>query len=180
MWSLGALIGFAWAGKRLAAGSNAFRLAGGGILAGIWAFTLVIFAAPMNSPTLFYAGASLIGFGGGLFAVSTLTACMTLPETGTAGRGLALGAWGAAQATAAGLAIAIGGTLRDWAGAVAMSGAWGEGIVSPAAGYSFVYHTEIALLFVTLVILGPLVRQSGPLTPKESGPQPMGLADFPT
>ena len=30
-----------------------------------------------------------------------------------AGAGLALGAWGAAQATAAGLAILIGGTLRD-------------------------------------------------------------------
>ena len=180
MWSLGALIGFGWAGTRLAAGSNAFRLAGGGILAGIWAFSIVIFAAPLNSPVLFYAGACMIGFGGGLFAVATLTACMTLPETGTAGRGLALGAWGAAQATAAGLSIAIGGTLRDWAGSVAMSGAWGEGMVSPATGYSFVYHTEIGLLFVTLVILGPLVRQSGPLTPTEKGTRPMGLADFPT
>ena len=180
MWSLGALIGFAWAGTRLAAGSNAFRLAGGGILAGIWAFSIVIFAAPLNSPALFYAGACMIGFGGGLFAVATLTACMTLPETGTAGRGLALGAWGAAQATAAGLSIAIGGSLRDWTGAIAMSGAWGEGMVSPATGYSFVYHTEIGLLFVTLVILGPLVRQSSPFTPTEKGTRPMGLADFPT
>ena len=33
MWATGALIGFAWAGKRLAAGSNAYRLAGAGILA---------------------------------------------------------------------------------------------------------------------------------------------------
>ncbi|WP_227271422.1 PucC family protein [Roseobacter weihaiensis] len=180
MWSLGALAGFALAGKRLAAGSNAFRLAGAGILAGIWAFSVVIFAAPMNSPTLFFAGAALIGFGGGLFAVATLTACMTLPETGTAGRGLALGAWGAAQATAAGLSIAIGGSLRDWVDSVAMSGAWGEALMSPATGYSFVYHTEIGLLFVTLVILGPLVRQSGPLTPTEKGSRPLGLADFPT
>ncbi len=179
-WSLGALIGFAWAGARLARGSNAFRLAGGGILAGIWAFSMVIFAAPLSSPVLFYAGATMIGFGGGLFAVATLTACMTLPETSTAGRGLALGAWGAAQATAAGLSIAIGGSLRDWTGSIAMSGAWGEGMISPATGYSFVYHTEIGLLFVTLVILGPLVRQSGPLTPKESGSRPMGLAEFPT
>jgi len=180
LWSLGALIGFGLAGKRLAAGSNPFRLAGAGILAGIWAFSIVIFAAPLNSPVLFFAGATLIGFGGGLFAVATLTACMTLPETGTAGRGLALGAWGAAQATAAGLAIAIGGSLRDWVGSVAMTGALGEGMVSPATGYSFVYHTEIGLLFVTLVILGPLVRQSGPLTPKDIGRRPMGLADFPT
>jgi BCD family chlorophyll transporter-like MFS transporter len=140
----------------------------------------VIFAAPLSSPALFFTGAFLIGFGGGLFAVATLTACMTLPESGTAGRGLALGAWGAAQATAAGLSIALGGTIRDWTGAIAMSGVWGEGMITPAVGYSFVYHIEIGLLFVTLVILGPLVRQSGPLTPRESGSRPLGLADFPT
>ncbi|MEM6625029.1 MAG: PucC family protein [Pseudomonadota bacterium] len=180
MWSLGALLGFAWAGKRLAAGSNAYRLAGAGILAGIWAFSMVIFAAPLNSAALFFAGAGLIGFGGGLFAVATLTACMTLPEADRAGRGLALGAWGAAQATAAGLAIAIGGSLRDWVGAIAMSGQLGEGMISPATGYSFVYHAEIGLLFVTLAILGPLVRQSGPFTPSETSSRPLGLADFPT
>ena len=179
LWAAGALAGFAWAGRRLAKGSSAYRLAGGGILAGIWAFSLVIFAAPMQANVLFYAGATLIGFGGGLFAVSTLTAAMTMPARGTAGRGLALGAWGAAQATAAGIAIALGGTLRDWVGAIATSGQWGEALNTPATGYSFVYHAEIGLLFVTLVILGPLVRQSGPLTQPED-PQPLGLADFPT
>ncbi|QJF53376.1 MFS transporter [Roseobacter ponti] len=180
LWAIGALAGFALAGARLARGSNSYRLAGGGILAGIWAFSMVIFAAPMNSPALFFAGAGFIGFGGGLFAVSTLTAAMTMPATGTAGRGLALGAWGAAQATAAGLSIAIGGGLRDWVGHAATTGQLGEALNSPATGYSFVYHTEIGLLFATLVILGPLVRQSGPLTPKETGTAPMGLADFPT
>ncbi|WP_299374122.1 PucC family protein [uncultured Tateyamaria sp.] len=179
LWAAGALAGFAWAGRRLAAGSNAYRLAGAGILAGVWAFSLVIFSAPMQTSALFYAGATLIGFGGGLFAVSTLTAAMTMPAQGVAGRGLALGAWGAAQATAAGVAIAMGGTLRDWIGALATSGAWGEALNSAATGYSFVYHAEIGLLFVTLVILGPLVRTSGPLTQAER-PQPMGLADFPT
>ena len=179
LWATGALCGFAWAGRRLAKGSNSYRLAGGGILAGVWAFTLVIFAAPMQAHFLFYAGATLIGFGGGLFAVSTLTAAMTMPAKGIAGRGLALGAWGAAQATAAGVAIAMGGTVRDWIGAIAMSGVWGEGLQTPAAGYAFVYHAEIGLLFVTLIILGPLVRHSGPLTEPEE-PRPMGLADFPT
>ena len=62
---------------------------------------------------MFYAGAALIGLGGGLFAVSTLTAAMTVKVTGAAGRGLALGAWGAAQATGAGLSIFIGGSVRD-------------------------------------------------------------------
>ena len=179
LWAIGARLGFVWAGARLAAGANPYRLAGGGILAGIWAFSLVIFAHPLQSNGLFFAGAALIGFGGGLFAVSTLTAAMTMPTGSTAGRGLALGAWGAAQATAAGVAIAMGGALRDWIGMIATSGAWGEALNTPATGYSFVYHTEIGLLFVTLAILGPLVRLSGPLIqPEES--RPLGLADFPT
>ena len=180
LWAAGALLGFVWAGARLARGSNAYRLAGAGILAGIWAFSLVIFASPMQSNALFYLGAALIGFGGGLFAVSTLTAAMTMPTGTHAGRGLALGAWGAAQATAAGLAIAAGGAMRDWVDAIATSGQWGDALNSPATGYSFVYHSEIGLLFVTLIILGPLVRHSGPLTQPETGTPPLGLADFPT
>ncbi|MEP1522838.1 PucC family protein [Ascidiaceihabitans sp.] len=180
LWAIGALLGFALAGARLAKGSNPYRLAGGGILAGVWAFSLVIFAAPMASNALFYAGALMIGFGGGLFAVATLTAAMTMPATGKAGRGLALGAWGAAQASAAGLAIAMGGTLRDWISTVATSGAWGTALDTPATGYSFVYHTEIGLLFVTLIVLGPLVRRSGPPTPMDINQRPLGLADFPT
>ncbi|SPH27379.1 hypothetical protein ASD8599_03845 [Ascidiaceihabitans donghaensis] len=180
LWAVGALLGFALAGARLAKGSNPYRLAGGGILAGVWAFSLVIFAAPMASNALFYAGALMIGFGGGLFAVATLTAAMTMPATGKAGRGLALGAWGAAQASAAGLAIAMGGTLRDWISTVATSGAWGTALDTPATGYSFVYHTEIGLLFVTLIVLGPLVRRSGPPTPMDINRRPLGLADFPT
>ncbi|MEP3920903.1 PucC family protein [Ascidiaceihabitans sp.] len=180
LWAIGALVGFALAGARLAKGSNPYRLAGGGILAGVWAFSLVIFAAPMASNALFYAGALMIGFGGGLFAVATLTAAMTMPATGKAGRGLALGAWGAAQASAAGLAIAMGGTLRDWISTVATSGAWGTALDTPATGYSFVYHTEIGLLFVTLIVLGPLVRRSGPPTPMDINQRPLGLADFPT
>ena len=99
---------------------------------------------------------------------------MTLPAKGM--RGLALGAWGAAQATAAGLSIAIGGTVRDIVNSQAMSGAWGEALMSPATGYSVVYHTEIALIFLTLIALGPLVARShaSPRTDR------IGLADFPT
>lgn len=181
IWSVGALAGFALAGRRLARGSNPYRLAALGILAGITAFSTVIFAAPMNSTLLFFAGAMLIGFGGGLFSVSTLIAAMNLPTTGAAGHGLALGAWGAAQATAAGLAIAFGGAIRDVVNSVATSGAWGEALNSPATGYSFVYHIEIGLLFVTLAALGRLV-QSGrsPRQSTNSGTARIGLADFPT
>ncbi len=180
LWACGALLGFGLAAQRLARGSNAYRLAGTGVVAGIWAFSLVIFSAPMNSPALFYAGAACIGFGGGLFAVSTLTAAMTMPAGTRAGRGLALGAWGAAQATAAGLAIALGGTIRDWVDAIATSGAWGIALDHPATGYSFVYHGEVLLLFLTLIYLGPLVRISGPFTERDPSTARMGLADFPT
>ncbi|MEM6311651.1 MAG: PucC family protein [Pseudomonadota bacterium] len=180
LWASGALVGFVLAGRRLAIGSNPYRLAGGGILAGIWAFSLVIFSAPMGSAPLFYFGAFMIGFGGGLFAVSTLMAAMVMPESGTAGKGLALGAWGAAQATAAGLAIALGGTLRDWVGALAQTGQWGPSLDNAATGYSFVYHAEIGLLFVTLVILGPLVRKAGPPIRPDPAAARLGLADLPT
>ena len=180
MWATGALAGFAWAGQRLNRGSNSFRLAALGALVGIWAFSCVIFSALLASPTLFFAGAGMIGFGGGLFAVSTLMAAMSMPAQGIAGRGLALGAWGAAQATAAGLAIALGGGLRDWIGSIAMSGALGDGLALPTTGYSFVYHVEIALLFLTLAVLGPLVRTSGVPQPRSAEPARLRLADFPT
>lgn len=177
MWALGALIGFGLAAKWLKQAINPHRMAARGILMGLIAFCAVIFAAPMNSGTLFFAGAFGIGIGGGLFAVSTLTSAMSLNTKGTAGKGLALGAWGAAQATAAGVSIFMGGALRDIINAAATSGSLGEALQSPATGYSVVYHIEIALLFATLIALGPLVR-ARPLT--ETPAQPLGLADFPT
>jgi MFS transporter, BCD family, chlorophyll transporter len=180
MWASGALAGFALAARWLSRGIDPYRMAGRGILAGIAAFCAVIFAAPLSSPALFYMGACGIGFGGGLFSVATLTAAMTMPAGGLAGRGLALGAWGAAQATAAGLSIAIGGGLRDGVGHLAQSGALGPALNDASFGYSFVYHTEIGLLFATLIVLGPLVRTVilNPEQMRSSGK--IGIADFPT
>ncbi|WP_411891516.1 PucC family protein [Yoonia sp. SDW83-1] len=177
MWAGGALVGFGVAARWLARGVDPYRMCARGILAGVAAFCAVIFSAPMGSPVLFYAGAALIGFGGGLFGVSTLTAAMTMPTLGNAGRGLALGAWGAAQATGAGLSIFIGGTLRDLVNHAAGNGTLGEALATPATGYSVVYHTEIGLLFITLVVLGPLVRVMA-VPNRTSGK--LGLPDFPT
>ena len=176
-WAGGALIGFALAARWLARKMDPYRMAARGVLVGIAAFAAVIFAAPVNSALLFYVGATLIGLGGGLFGVATLTAAMTMPTAGHAGRGLALGAWGAAQATGAGLSIFIGGTMRDLVNHAAGTGTLGEALATPATGYSVVYHTEIGLLFITLIVLGPLVRIR-PMT--EGGPARLGLADFPT
>ena len=177
LWAAGALVGFAYAAKRLASKTSSYRLAAVGLLAGLAAFSAVIFSAPFNSAVMFFVGASLIGFGGGLFAVATLTAAMALPVEGNAGRGLALGAWGAAQATAAGLSIAIGGTIRDAVNTQALAGTFGEVLAVPSTGYSVVYHTEIALIFITLIALGPLVRRTHDETSETKG---IGLADFPT
>jgi BCD family chlorophyll transporter-like MFS transporter len=177
MWAMGALLGFALAARQLKNGVQPYRMAAHGLLAGIVAFTCVVFAAPLGSSGVFYTGAILIGFGGGLFAVATLTSAMTMPVQGTAGRGLALGAWGAAQATGAGLSIFIGGTVRDLVNHAAGNGVFGEALATPATGYSVVYHTEIGLLFITLIALGPLVRARA----VESGPSAkLELAEFPT
>jgi BCD family chlorophyll transporter-like MFS transporter len=175
--ALGALVGFGLSARWLMRGIDPYRLAARGLLTGIAAFSAVVFAAPMGSTAVFFGGAALIGLGGGLFSVATLTAAMTMRTD--VGRGLALGAWGAAQATAAGLAIGLGGAIRDGIGGLAMQGSFGDALASPAFGYSFVYHTEILLLFVTLIALGPLVRVGGQ-TGMQGGGAGFGLSDLPT
>lgn len=172
--ALGSVIAFAIAARLLQRGFDAHRLAALGLLIGIVAFSAVIFAAPLDSGWLFRAGNLLIGLGGGLFAVSTLVVAMGLESAG--GAGLALGAWGAMQATAGGLAVALGGTLRDGFEALAAHGWLGSAMSEPQVAYSVVYHLEIALLFGTLIAIGPLVRTRG--TPLSSR-QRFGLAEFP-
>jgi BCD family chlorophyll transporter-like MFS transporter len=176
VYAMGALVGFLTAARWLAKGNDPYRTAARGLLVGLVAFPCVIFAGPLDSTPLFYAGACLIGIGAGLFAVSTLTAAMALQTTGT-GAGLALGAWGAAQATAAGLSIFLGGALRDLTGHLAETGALGPALTDPTLGYTFVYHAEIGLLFLTLIALGPLVRIT-PLSQKTG--DRFGIAEFPT
>ncbi len=172
----GALAAFVLAARRLAQGVNPLRLAAIGVLAGLAGFPAVIFAGAVNSARLFETGVLLIGFGGGLFAVTTLTAAMALDS----GRltGLALGAWGAVQATCAGLSIALGGALRDGVAALAAQGALGPALAPRASSYSVVYHIEILLLFITLAALGPLVRRAH--ADIRSTPARIGLAELPS
>lgn len=177
MWAVGALLGFGLAARWLSVGVDPYRIAGRGIIIGIAAFSAVLLSAPLASPALFYTGAALIGLGGGLFAVATLTAAMTIDVSGVAGRGLALGVWGAAQATGAGLSIFIGGATRDLVNTAASNGLLGDVLQAPAIGYSVVYQIEIVLMFITLVALGPLVRSTGTNTQNPRSPE---LTDFPT
>jgi BCD family chlorophyll transporter-like MFS transporter len=173
LWALGMLAGFTHAARRLADGADPHRLAGFGGVVGIAAFLLVIFAGPTGSPALLALGALAIGGGAGLFSVGTLTAAMALSREGDAG--LALGAWGAVQATAAGLAIALGALARDAVSAAAVARDFGATLAGPATGYVAVYAVEIVLLLATLVALGPLVRRDPDVTTNER----FGLSEFP-
>ena len=179
MMAGGALAAFTLAARALFHGVSPHKLAAWGVLAGLLAFSGVIFAEPLNSPLLFKLGACAIGFGAGLFSVGTLTAAMNLENDGL--NGLALGAWGAVQATCAGLAIAAGGAIRDGVSALAMQGALGPALVTPATGYSFVYHIELYLLFATLIAIGPLTRNARTtrFAPPSEPAKRFGLAEFP-
>jgi BCD family chlorophyll transporter-like MFS transporter len=170
----GMLSAFLLSSRWLANGFDPIRLAGLGAVIGVFAFAAVILAAPFESALLFRAGTGLIGLGGGLFAVGTLISAMALAHGNASG--LALGAWGAVQATAAGTAIALGGILRDVTTHLAESGSLGAALTGPATGYGIVYHAEIALLFATLVAIGPLVRRP---THEVGTTGTFGITDFP-
>lgn len=179
-WALGSLFGFMLSGRALARGWDSLRLAGAGLVIGINAFLLVLFAGPFAAPLMLYAGALTIGLGLGLFSVGTLMEAMSLAQEESAG--LALGAWGAVQATCAGLGIAVGGLLRDGIAALLQSGEPTASMAMRASGYATVYVLEIALLLIGLAAIGPLVGHQRRLSPEAEDPlsQPFGLREFPT
>jgi BCD family chlorophyll transporter-like MFS transporter len=176
-WALGALAAFALCARRLPTGSDPLRLAGLGVVVGIAAFLMILFAAPMGSMPLLFGGAAAIGFGTGLFSVGSMIAAMALARGDAAG--IALGAWGAVQASAAGLGIALGGLIRDGMGHVALADGLGSTLAVRATGYGSVYLLEIVMLLATLIVLGPIVgrMKSAPENTHETA---FGLKEFPT
>ena len=143
--ALGGLTGFTLASNVLTRGFDPFRMASIGAMVGVPAFLAVIGSASFNSQLLFVLGVLMIGFGGGLFSHGTLTATMNLAPKNLSG--LALGAWGAVQATGAGVAIALGGIIRDVVAAY----------TNPTSGYVSVYALEISLLVATMIAMAPLI-----------------------
>ena len=148
--------GFALAARWLGRGADPYRLAGVGALAGIVAFSAVIFSAPLGSALLFAAGVVLIGFGGGLFAArhaDRRDGARAAPGESRAGaRRLGRGAGDGRgrrhrrRRRRARRRLGAGRQRRARRG------------LPPRVGYGVVYHIEIALLFATLVAIGPLVR----------------------
>jgi BCD family chlorophyll transporter-like MFS transporter len=81
------------------------------------------------------------------------------------------------QATAYGVAVAIGGALRDVITAFAAEGTFGPVLMGPAVGYTVVYNIEIVLLFATLIAIGPLVLRTGAQRARSS--TKFGVAELP-
>lgn len=158
VFALAGIGGFVTGAAALHRYHDAYRIASMGTLFGLVGLTAVLFAAPLQSTVLFVVGVAAVGFGGGLFAHTTLTAAMALAPAGKVG--LALGMWGAVQATAAGVATMLSGLLRDGVDGLASAGHLGSTLSTPATGYGAVYNLEIILLFATLAALGPLVRHT--------------------
>ncbi len=152
--AFGGLLGFAYASHVLGKGADAYRVTWTGALVGVPGFLMVMMAEPMGLPIVFVAGNFLIGFGGALFGHGTLTATMNRAPKNQAG--LALGAWGAVQATSAGVAMALSGVMRD---VVNWTAGETTGRDGAALGYLSVYALEIGLLVLTMVVTLPLARR---------------------
>ena len=149
--AFGSLVGFGLASRWLARGSQPVEVAALGAAVGVPAFCLVIMSAFALSLPMLILGTLLAGFGAGLFGHGTLTAAMRAAPRDQIG--LALGAWGAVQTTAAGIAIAVGGVIRD---TIAFSHAAG-GTVADA--YIPVFAVEAGLLTMALIVALPLLRK---------------------
>ncbi|MEO0989921.1 MAG: PucC family protein [Pseudomonadota bacterium] len=107
----GTLLGFAVASRTLGSGGDPVRLATLGALIGVPGFAAIIMSSSYVGAELFVVGTVLTGFGAGLFGHGTLTAIIrSAPDDQI---GLSLGAWGAVQATCAGVGIALAGGVRD-------------------------------------------------------------------
>jgi BCD family chlorophyll transporter-like MFS transporter len=175
----GGLVGFAIASKVLMGGRDPLDVAWWGALIGVPAFALIIAAGPMGEASMFVIGTAFAGLGAGLFGHGTLTA--TMRSAPRAQVGLALGAWGAVQATAAGVAVALGGILRDLV--LAMPDA---DTFRPEAAYTPVFTIELLLLLAAVLTILALRRnqtrlsQTTRYTRSQDRPDPHAVSSDPT
>ena len=148
----GSLVGFALASRVLSRGASPVNMSLVGALIGVPAFIGIIASAPLNAPLVFVFATLAAGFGAGLFGHGTLTATMrSAPKEQI---GLSLGAWGAVQATAAGIGIATGGIIRD-----VMVCLPSAATAPPQAAYTPVFVLEIIFLIAALIAIVPLLSK---------------------
>ena len=148
----GTLIGFGQASRVLGRGGSAISLARIGAAVGIPGFAAIILASQVVGAPLFVIGTVATGLGAGLFGHATLTAAVrSAPENHV---GLALGSWGAVQATAAGIGVALGGLVRDFLVTLAPAGG-----LAPHAPYNVVFTIEMMFLALAVVVAVPLAAR---------------------
>jgi len=156
--AFGSLLGFGYASRTLGRGANPLAVSGWGALIGVGGFVLVMGSASALAAPLLALATMVAGFGAGLFSHGTLTASMRAAPKHQVG--LALGAWGAVQTTAAGVAIAVGGVIRDGILAAPIS-------VDPATPYLAVFGVEIALLALALAATWRMMTLEGAVARNE-------------
>ena len=161
----GTLVGFALAARVLSRGGAPTRMAIAGAAIGVPGFLAIILSASLGGPLVFMAGTFASGLGAGLFGHATLTATIRSAPEGRVG--LSLGAWGAVQATCAGIGVAMAGVVRDIL--VTWSGKMG---LQPETPYNVVFTMEISFLVLAILVALPLVvaRRNGPQHQAEPTP----------
>lgn len=142
----GSLLGFWFASVVLLRGADPMNVATYGAAIGVPGFLAITAAAQLGGVALFTIGVFAAGVGAGLFGHGTLTA--TMRRAPKEQIGLALGAWGAVQATAAGIAIAAGGIIRDLILALP-----GGPELRPATPYIPVFVLEVVFLLAALCVI---------------------------
>lgn len=142
----GTLIGFGIASRVLGNSGQPVRLGLVGAAIGIPGFAAIILSSLGGGAVMFLAGTLATGLGAGLFGHATLTATMRAAPRNQIG--LALGTWGAVQATSAGLGVALAGIVRDVI--VSMSDPGG---MQAALPYNAVFAIEILFLALACAML---------------------------
>ncbi len=162
----GTLIGFALASRSIGLGRLPVRVALTGVAVGVPGFAGIIGSSLGGAAVLFPIGTVVIGFGAGLFGHATLTAMMRAAPREQVG--LALGTWGAVQATAAGLGIALAGIVRDIL--VGLSPGAGN---APYMPYNIVFSVEVVFLTLAILVAIPLAarRANNNTTPRSADQQ---------
>lgn len=145
----GTLVGFGAASHLLGAGGVPLRLGRIGALIGIPGFLAIILSPGLVGTPLFLLGVFATGLGAGLFGHATLTATIrAAPSNQT---GLSLGAWGAVQASCAGIGVALAGLVRDvLVGIEALNG------IQPHTPYNIVFMIEIGFLVLVVLVATPI------------------------
>ncbi len=147
----GTLVGFGIASRVLAGPFPAKTLGLIGAAVGIPGFAAIILSSLGGGSGMFLLGTLATGLGAGLFGHATLTETIRSAPEGQIG--LALGTWGAVQATCAGVGVALAGIVRDFI--VAMPELGG---LSAHAPYNYVFGIEIAFLCVAVLVAIPWKR----------------------